>query len=114
MYKRSDLFIKHNICKDSRDRFIEGMHAIGTFNKNVPVLGVDFQFFKKKGTADERSFEVCGDHLKTAVVAYSDEWIEKTIVESNLLSMDALEITLLREMEFEPSKDCTVDTNTVC
>jgi hypothetical protein len=114
MYKRSDLFVKHNICKDSRDRFVEGMHIIGTSKRNAPVLGIDFQFFKKKGNKDERTFDVCGDHLKTAVVAYSGDWIEKTIVDSNLLSMDALEIVLLREMEYELPKDCTVDTKNIC
>lgn len=99
MYKKADSFVKHGICKDSRDRFVEQMNTIGTEKQCVPVKNVDFHYFKKRGSKDQITFELSSPDMKTAVVAYSGDWIEKVIVGSNALSLDALEIMLLREME---------------
>ena len=107
MYKKSDAFVEHTITKnDSRDQFVEAMRTIGDAEGHTPVLHVDYHYFKKRGTKDQTTFERSSQSMKTAVVAYSSDWIERVIIGSNALSMEALELVLSREMEYvEPPKD---------
>ena len=77
-YKKTELFKRFGVSKDTIEEFQYGMEQIANENGIMTTEGVDFQFFKKKGK-DEY---VIGDRSKkTTIIAYSSEWIHKCIVD---------------------------------
>ena len=76
-YKKTDLFMKHNIKKDSRDDFVIGMNKIANEKGVRTQDGVDFQFFKKKG---KEEYVTASPELKSATVAFSSNWISHSII----------------------------------
>ena len=80
LYKKTDLFTRNEVSKETRDEFTLGMVRLGVEKGRVPQEGTDYDFFKKKGTKENTVFEISKSSMKTSVVAYSSEWIQKVIL----------------------------------
>ena len=84
LYKKTELFTRHEVTKTTREEFMVGMVHLGMEKGHVPQEGSDYDFFKKKGTKENTVFETSKSSLKTSVVAYSSEWIQKVILSKNI------------------------------
>jgi hypothetical protein len=84
LYKKTELFTRHEVTKTTREEFMVGMVHLGMEKGHVPQEGSDYDFFKKKGTKENTVFETSKSSLKTSVVAYSSEWIQKVILSEEI------------------------------
>ena len=84
LYKKTELFTRHEVTKTTREEFMVGMVHLGMEKGHVPQEGSDFDFFKKKGTKENTVFETSKSSLKTSIVAYSSEWIQKVILSKEI------------------------------
>ena len=76
-YKNTEQFMNFNINKECKHRFVQQMTLLADGHGIKTETGVDFQFFKKKG---KDKYVACDSGLKTATVAFSENWINHCIV----------------------------------
>ena len=105
LYKKTELFTRHEVTKTTREEFMVGMVHLGMEKGHVPQEGSDYDFFKKKGTKENTVFETSKSSLKTSVVAYSSEWIQKVILSKEIEETQQDEVKEMEETQQDEMKE---------
>jgi len=105
LYKKTELFTRHEVTKTTREEFMVGMVHLGMEKGHVPQEGSDYDFFKKKGTKENTVFETSKSSLKTSVVAYSSEWIQKVILSKEIEETQQDEVKEMEETQQDEVKE---------